>query len=131
MQKEFAERVVAGPRTKDYASLSCYVQFYAEPKILFNIPRSAFFPAPEVDSCFMKLSMRKEKLFDVNEALFFKLIRSSFGKRRKTILNSLSSSGIYASKEEALLCLKKAGISPDSRPETLSLKEFALLSSCQ
>jgi 16S rRNA (adenine1518-N6/adenine1519-N6)-dimethyltransferase len=130
VQKEFGERVVAGPGTKDYASLSCYIQFYAEPKILFNIPRAAFFPAPEVDSCFLRLSMRKKKPFDVNEDLFFKIVRSAFGKRRKTITSSLYSAGIFPSKEALLAALKKAGISASARPETLSLEQFSSLTNC-
>jgi 16S rRNA (adenine1518-N6/adenine1519-N6)-dimethyltransferase len=130
VQKEFGERVVAGPGTKDYASLSCYVQFYAEPKILFNIPRAAFFPTPEVDSCFLKLTMRKEKLFDIDEALFFKIIRSAFGKRRKTIESSLYSADIFPSKEKLVEALEKAGISASARPETLSLEQFYSLTKC-
>ena len=130
VQKEFGERVTAMPGSKDYASLSCYIQFYTEPKILFNIPRAAFFPAPEVDSCFMKLSMRKEKLFDVDEALFFKIIRSAFGKRRKTIESSLSSAHIFPSKQSLIEALKKSGIPASSRPETLSLEQFSLLTKC-
>jgi 16S rRNA (adenine1518-N6/adenine1519-N6)-dimethyltransferase len=130
VQKEFGERVTAMPGAKDYASLSCYIQFYTEPKILFNIPRAAFFPAPEVDSCFMRLIMRKEKLFDVDETLFFKIIRSAFGKRRKTIESSLYSAGIFPSKQSLIEALKKSGIPASSRPETLSLEQFSLLTKC-
>jgi len=127
VQKEFARRVVAGPGTKDYSSLSCYAQFYTEPKILFDIPKGAFFPVPEVDSCFLKISFEKYIDSSIDQEMFFKIIRSSFEKRRKTILNSLASSGIFESKESALACLTKARISPDRRPETISLREFAKL----
>ncbi|MFA4991841.1 MAG: 16S rRNA (adenine(1518)-N(6)/adenine(1519)-N(6))-dimethyltransferase RsmA [Candidatus Omnitrophota bacterium] len=127
VQREFAERVVAGPGTKDYGSLSCYAQFYAEPKILFNIPRGAFFPAPEVDSCFLRITMRGEKRFDVDEKLFFKIVRSAFEKRRKTMENSLYSAGLFPSKAKVSEALEKAGIPASARPEALSLKQFFLL----
>jgi len=127
VQAEFGERIVALPGTKDYGSLSCYVQFYGDPKILFKIPRGAFLPAPEVDSCFLKIDFEKQIDASIDQELLFKIIRSSFEKRRKTILNSLASSGIFKSKEDALSCLRKAQISPERRPETISLQEFAKL----
>ena len=128
VQMEFGERLAALPGTKDYGSLSCYAQFYGEPKILFKIPRGTFLPVPEVDSCFLKISFDKQIDSSIDQCLLFKIIRSSFEKRRKTILNSIASSGIFKSKEDALLCLTKANISPDRRPETISLQEFIVLS---
>ena len=128
LQMEFGERLVAPPGTKDYSSLSCYAQFYGEPKILFKIPKGAFFPAPEVDSCFLRIGMEKQIDISIDQEMLFKIIRSSFEKRRKTILNSLYSSGIFKSKEEALISLEKARISPGRRPETISLQEFISLS---
>jgi len=128
VQMEFGERLAAEPGTKDYGSLSCYAQFYGDAKILFKIPRGAFFPVPEVDSCFLKIDFEKQIDESIDQELLFKLIRSGFEKRRKTILNSLASSGIFKSKEEAFICLSKAHILPDRRPETISLQEFIFLS---
>nr|MBU1327870.1 ribosomal RNA small subunit methyltransferase A [Candidatus Omnitrophota bacterium] len=128
VQAEFGERIVALSGTKDYGSLSCYAQFYGEPRILFKIPKGAFFPVPEVDSCFLKIDFEKQLDSSIDQGLLFKIIRSSFEKRRKTILNSLTSSGIFKSKEDALLYLTKAHISPARRPETISLQEFISLS---
>ncbi|MCX5687395.1 MAG: 16S rRNA (adenine(1518)-N(6)/adenine(1519)-N(6))-dimethyltransferase RsmA [Candidatus Omnitrophica bacterium] len=127
VQAEFGERIVALPGTKNYGSLSCYVQFYGDPRILFKIPRGAFFPIPEVDSCFLKIDFEKQLDSSINQGLLFKIIRSSFEKRRKTILNSLASSGIFKSKDDVLFCLTKACISPTRRPETISLQEFVRL----
>ncbi len=129
VQVEFGERLVALPYTKDYGSLSCYAQFYGEPKILFKVPRGAFFPVPEVDSCFLNISFEKQIDSSIDQRLLFKIIRSSFEKRRKTILNSLYASGIFSSKEHVLKILKQACISTERRPETISLKEFLNLSS--
>ena len=128
VQLEFGERLVALPGTKNYGSLSCYAQFYGKPKFLFKIPKGAFFPVPEVDSCFLKIDFEKQMDDSIDQALLFKIIRSSFEKRRKTILNSLASSGIFKSKENALASLTKAHILPDQRPETISLNEFIALS---
>jgi 16S rRNA (adenine1518-N6/adenine1519-N6)-dimethyltransferase len=128
VQMEFGERLAASPGTKYYSSLSCYAQFYGEPKILFKIPRGAFLPVPEVDSCFLKIDMEKDIDASIDQELLFKIIRSSFEKRRKTILNSLSSSGVFKSKENVLMLLEKAGILPGRRPETVSLEEFITLS---
>jgi len=127
VQKEFAERLVARPGSKAYGSISCFMQFYAEPAFLFTIKRQAFYPAPAVDSCFLKIRMRKKGLYLTDEEKLFKIIRACFGKRRKTILNCLYSSRQFASKEEIAKKLKRAGISPTQRPETISLREFVKL----
>lgn len=127
VQKEFAERLVALPGRKEYGSISCFVQFYAEPRILFKIKRSCFYPAPKVDSCFMRLDVREKGLYLTDDIKLFKIIRASFGKRRKTILNTLYSSGIFESKRDLMCKLEAAGISPERRAETVSLDEFVRL----
>ena len=124
VQREFAERLIARPGTKVYGSISCFTQFYAEPKILFSIKRGSFYPAPKIDSCFLMIALRERGLYLTDEEKLFKIIRTCFEKRRKTILNSLYSSGLFGSKEEVVSNLKKAGISQSRRPETVSLKEF-------
>jgi len=129
VQTEFGERLAALPGSKDFSSLSCYAQFYGDPKILFKIPRGVFLPAPEVDSSFLKISFEKQIDGSVDQEMLFKIIRSSFEKRRKTILNSLASSGIFKSKKDTLIYLTKAHISPDRRPETISLEEFIAFAS--
>ena len=129
VQAEFGERLVALPGSRDCSSLSYYAQFYGDPKILFKIPRGVFLPAPEVDSSFLKISFEKQIDDSIDQEMLFKIIRSSFEKRRKTILNSLATSGIFKSKEEVLACLSKAHISPDRRPETISLEEFIAFAS--
>lgn len=127
VQKEFAQRLVARPGGKDYSSFSCYVQFYADPVFLFAIKKNAFYPVPRVDSCFLKINIRSQPLYLTDEKKLFKIIRTCFEKRRKTILNSLSWGKEFGSKEEAMEMLKKADISPQRRPETISLEEFVKL----
>lgn len=124
VQREFAERLVARPGTKVYGSISCFTQFYARAKLLFSIKKGSFYPVPKVDSCFLMIALRDRGLYLTDEEKLFKIIRKCFEKRRKTILNSLYSSGLFGSKEEIASHLKKAGISQTRRPETVSLKEF-------
>ncbi len=127
VQKEFAARLVAGPGSKDYSSLSCYAQFYADPKILFTVKKNAFYPAPKVDSSFLKIGVRKQPLYLTDEKKLFKIIRTCFEKRRKTILSSLAWNKEFGDKEKVSRILDLSGISGQRRPETLSLGEFVEL----
>lgn len=87
-QKEFAQRLVAKPRTKDYSRLTVNVYYKAYCNILELVPKSCFKPQPKVDSCIVSLIRRKEPPFYlVNEDFFFDLTRELFNKRRKKIKN--------------------------------------------
>ncbi len=127
MQKEVAGRMSAEPGSKDYSSISCFVQYYMLPEYLYTIKRASFYPVPEVDSSLIRLSMRKEPPVKVrNEELFFKIIRGSFNQRRKSIINSLSREAILdTAKSDLTEVLGRAGVDPSSRPEDLSLSAFA------
>lgn len=127
IQKEVADRIAAKPSTKDYGSLTVAIQYYAESKIIAKVPKTAFFPQPAVDSSVIKLSSRTEQPVVVeDEKLFFKVVRGSFAKRRKTILNSLSTYEDF-NKETIAKALELANIDPRRRGETLTIEEFALL----
>ena len=123
VQKELAQRAVAGPGNKQYGAFSCFVQFYTEPKILFNIKRGCFWPRPEVDASFIRLQIRNKPVVEVgDEKLFLRLIRTAFNQRRKTVLNSLQK---IIPKDKLLLLLNDLNISATSRAENLSLEDFA------
>lgn len=123
IQKEVAERIVAGPGTRNYGVLSIMVQFRAEPELMFIIPKEAFRPAPKVDSAVIHMIIRKEPAVSVkDEALFTRVVKTAFAQRRKTLSNSLK---VFKGIRDILL---QAGIDPQRRPETLSLQEFAALS---
>ncbi|MCX5680286.1 MAG: 16S rRNA (adenine(1518)-N(6)/adenine(1519)-N(6))-dimethyltransferase RsmA, partial [Candidatus Omnitrophica bacterium] len=86
IQKEVAGRLSAEPGSKDYSSISCFVQYFMKPEYLYTIKRASFYPVPEVDSSLIRLSMRAEPKVTVrDEKLFFKIIRGSFNQRRKSI----------------------------------------------
>jgi len=125
VQKEFAKRMVSPAGSKEYGSFSCFVQYYTIPKILFFIKKGSFFPVPKVDSCVLEFKVREAPAVKVcDEGLFFKIIRASFNQRRKTLRNSLN--GI-AGREQLLEFFSKAEIDINTRPEDLTLKDFARL----
>lgn len=127
IQKEVAERIVAKPSTKDYGALSVAVNYYAEPRMICTVPPSSFIPMPKVSSAVISLDIRQSPTVDVkDEKNYFKVVKASFGQRRKTLLNALSGSpAIPMSKAEIMACLQRIGIDEKRRGETLSLKDFA------
>ncbi|PIQ85314.1 MAG: ribosomal RNA small subunit methyltransferase A [Candidatus Omnitrophica bacterium CG11_big_fil_rev_8_21_14_0_20_43_6] len=126
VQKEFGRRMGAHPGSKEYGSFSCFVQYYCACRIIFDIKKNSFKPAPNVDSCFLSLIFRDKPVVLVSdEAGLFKLIRTAFNQRRKTLRNSLE--GLVA-QDRLKHFLQQAGINQNVRPEDLSLEEFAGLS---
>lgn len=130
VQKEVADRMQAGPGTKDYGALSLAVQYYAEPYIAANVPPNCFMPRPKVGSAVIRLTKHKTPPVQVkNEKLLFQLIRASFNQRRKTLQNGIKNfSGLNFSKEEVAEALEQMGVSPTIRGEALTLEQFAQLS---
>ena len=126
VQKEVAERMVAGPGSKTYGALSVAVQYYTEPEIVLNVPPRSFIPAPEVDSVVIACKVRETPAVDVmEEKMFFRVVKAAFGQRRKTLANALCGGGFP--KEQVRDAMERAGIDPTRRGETLSLAEFAQL----
>ena len=131
LQKEVAERITAKPGTKAYGSLSIAIQYYTEAEFAMTVPKSVFMPQPNVDSAVIRMIKRPEQIVQViDEDFFFSVTRGSFVQRRKTILNNLQSAmpNGKAKKDLILQALDEAGIDPTRRGETLSIKEFGLLS---
>lgn len=125
IQKEVAERICAEPGTKKAGAITYFVKYYADSKIVANVPREYFIPSPEVESAIVKITKRDEKAVKVNdEQLFFDIIKTNFTQRRKTILNSLSS---IIDKEVLKNILKECKIEESARGENLSLEQFALI----
>lgn len=127
VQKEVAERMTASPGGKDYGALSVAVQYYTQSKIVCKVPKTVFIPQPEVESAVVKLKVYDEPILQLtNPKIFFQVVKASFGQRRKTLSNALSS-GFPLPKEEINKVLADNGIDPQRRGETLSLEEFAKL----
>jgi 16S rRNA (adenine1518-N6/adenine1519-N6)-dimethyltransferase len=125
VQEEFARRLVAGPGSKDYSSLSIYVQYRFDPEILFVIKPTSFFPRPDVRSAVVRLSGHERSPLDVrDEGLFFQTIRAAFGQRRKTLRRSLRQ--IPGLTPENMGELGRiSGVGLNNRPEDISIQEFA------
>ena len=129
VQKEVADRMQAGPGSKDYGALSLAVQYYAEPYIAANVPPNCFMPRPNVGSAVIRLTLHENPPVEVaDEKLLFQLIRASFAQRRKTLVNGLTNSTeLSFSKEEVTKALEECGYSLTIRGEALTLQEFAKL----
>ena len=123
VQKEVAQRMVASANDKDYSSLSVFVKFYSDAKILVNLPKTVFMPQPKIDSSILNLKLR---IYDekVDQKKLFNLVRAGFNKRRKTILNSLSD---VANKDDLKIAFEKTGLKENLRAENLSLDDFIKL----
>jgi 16S rRNA (adenine1518-N6/adenine1519-N6)-dimethyltransferase len=89
IQKEVAERLVAGISTKQYGILAVQFQALAEVKLMLNVPPTAFFPKPDVNSAVIRIKFGNEKYKVEDISVFKEFVRSAFSKRRKTLKNSL------------------------------------------
>lgn len=128
VQKEAAARLCAEPGSREVGAVSIAVRYYSEPKILFQVSRGSFLPAPDVDSTVIRLDVRDRPPVEVgSEEQFFKVVRAAFSQRRKTLPNTLSA-GLGIPKAQAIEMLEKAGIPTNLRAEQLTLDQFALLS---
>ena len=130
VQKEVADRMQTGPGSKDYGALSLAVQYYAEPKIVANVPPNCFMPRPKVGSAVIRLPRHQNPpVTTLDEKLMFRLIRASFNQRRKTLSNSLKNSQeLPYSKEEVEAAITECGLPLNIRGEALTLEQFARLS---
>ncbi len=127
VQKEVAERMQAGPGSKDYGALSLAVQYYAKPYIAANVPPNCFMPRPNVGSAVIRLTRHEVPPVQVdNEKLMFQIIRASFNQRRKTLVNGLNNSPeITITKEQITEAVESLGKGAGVRGEALTLEEFA------
>jgi 16S rRNA (adenine1518-N6/adenine1519-N6)-dimethyltransferase len=126
VQWEFAQRLAALPATEDYGSMSVFAQYHTRVELVGKVPRQVFLPPPEVSTALVTLTPVTPGSITVrDEALFFRIVRASFGQRRKTIANALSSKETSFDREAVDQILATAHIDPGRRGETLSLEEFA------
>ena len=129
VQKEVADRMQAGPGTKDYGALSLAVQYYAKPYIAANVPPNCFIPRPNVGSAVIRLTRHEKSPVQTRDSrLMFALIRAGFNQRRKTLKNSLDNwGGLSFTKEQIGQGIESLGMGPSVRGEALSLEQFAAL----
>lgn len=121
MQREVARRIVAGTGSKDYGILSIFSQLFAEVEFLFDVSPGAFYPKPQVTSSVVRLKMLPAPRFPVTDEKFFRgMVRGIFGKRRKTLRNSLTYVFGKNAPDTDVVDLRR-------RPEDLSIEELVIL----
>ncbi len=125
VQKELAEKVLAPVGSGKGSSLGVFLQAFTEAEHLFNVPKTVFFPRPKVDSTVLRFRFLDQPRFTADEETFFKVVRSAFNLRRKTIRQAMIQSPFLSLKSDrADAVLTDANIDPKRRGETLSLEEF-------
>ncbi len=118
-QKEVAERICSSSGNKTYGILSVLVQAFYEAEYLFSVPPTVFDPPPKVNSGVLRLTRKKEVALNCNESLFFRVVKTAFNQRRKTLRNSLKTLELSDNlKEDAIF---------DLRPEQLAVADFIAL----
>ena len=128
VQKEAGDRLCAKVGTRESGAVTVAVNYYAKARKLFDVSRGSFMPSPNVDSCVIELDLTQKGDYKVkDEKLFFKMIKSAFAQRRKTILNSISS-GMGIDKAKLLQAIENAGLSQTARAEALTMEELTDLS---
>ena len=126
VQKEVADRLIAIPGEKDTGAITYSVYYYATSEAILEVPNDSFIPEPEVTSKVIKLTIRKEPPVEVkSRGVMFKIIKSAFMQRRKTLLNALTNTKVFMSKEEGIEILKELDLDENIRAEKLTLEDFA------
>lgn len=126
IQKEVADRLIAIPGRKDTGAITYSVYYYSIAEGILEVDNDSFIPEPEVTSKVIKLNIRKKPPVEVkNKEVMFKIIKSAFMQRRKTLLNALTNTKVFINKEEGIKILQKLNLSENVRAENLSLQDFA------
>ena len=129
IQKEVAQRLCAAPGTGEYGAFSVLVQWYAEPRLLFDVPPHCFVPQPKVTSAVVRMDRRTAPPAQADdEKFFFRTVRAAFAQRRKTLSNALRSGFSELDRADIEAAIAETGLPLTVRGETLSIAQFAALS---
>jgi 16S rRNA (adenine1518-N6/adenine1519-N6)-dimethyltransferase len=128
VQKEAAQRICAPVGSRLSGAVTVAVDYYAHAQKLFDVSAGSFMPAPKVDSCVIRMDIRKTPEIEVtDEELFFRMVHAAFGQRRKTASNSISS-GMGVAKDVVIRAIEECGFEPSVRAETMDMAQLAMLS---
>ncbi|MBQ8546454.1 MAG: ribosomal RNA small subunit methyltransferase A [Clostridia bacterium] len=128
VQKEVALRLCADSKSSDYGAITASINYYGEAKKLFDVTPDNFLPAPKVTSSVVRIELYDEPKYKVqNEKMLNRVIAGAFAQRRKTLLNSLSSSFSELSKEKIAEIITRLGFDINIRGERLSIGDFCML----
>ena len=126
IQKEVADRLTEKPGGKLSGAITYSVYYYADAKKVLKVPKSSFIPEPEVESEVINLTLRNNPPVKIkDEKSFFYIIKLAFMHRRKTLVNALSNSNLFESKDEIYEMLKELKINEKIRGEALNINQFA------
>ena len=123
VQQEVAKRCTAVIKTKNYTSFTLFIHYHTYPKLLFSIPKTSFYPQPNVESAILELKLKKSPIHPFYDPLF-QMIRCAFQMRRKMLRVSLKKIASSTMIEEALTTLNLPKI---SRPQELTFTDFSAL----
>jgi 16S rRNA (adenine1518-N6/adenine1519-N6)-dimethyltransferase len=127
LQREVAERVAASPGSKTYGSLSIFSQLHCDVRVAFRVPPGAFRPPPKVDSAVLHLRvLRQPRVALADLRRFEHVVRAAFAQRRKMLANALGA-GLGLPLDVVRRAAAAGGVDPTRRAETLTLSEFAAL----
>ena len=127
VQKEAADRLCAQMGTRACGAVTAAVRYYSEPKLLFKVSAGSFMPPPKVDSAVIRLDIHRTPTVELkDEKLFFRVIKSAFAQRRKTLVNSVAS-GLSIDKATVTRLMEENSLNPLARAEQMSLQDFATL----
>ena len=128
VQKEAAQRICAPVGSRLSGAVTVAVDYYAHAQKLFDVSAGSFMPAPKVDSCVIRMDIRKTPEIEItDEELFFRMVHAAFGQRRKTAANSISA-GSGIPKDAVIRAIEECGFEPSVRAEGLTMHELAMLS---
>ena len=126
IQKEVADRLIETPGGKDTGAITYSVYYYCESKKIMEVPNSSFIPEPEVTSEVIKMTLRSNPAVNIeNPKVMFMVIKSAFMQRRKTLLNALTNTKVFFSKNEGIEILKSLNLEENVRAENLTIEDFA------
>ena len=129
IQKEVADRLIAVPGEKNTGAITYSVYYYATSEGVLEVPNDSFIPEPEVTSKVIKLNIRKNPAVQPKDKeKMFKIIKSAFMQKRKTLLNSLTNSKIFSSKQQGIDILSSLQINENIRPEEVTIEQFEKIS---
>ena len=126
IQKEVADRLIEIPGGKNTGAITHTVYYYCESEKIMEVPNSSFIPEPEVTSEVIKMNLRNKPVVEIaNPKVMFMIIKSAFMQRRKTLLNALTNTKVFMSKQEGIEILQKLNLDENVRAENLSIQDFA------
>ena len=126
IQKEVADRLIEIPGGKNTGAITYTIYYYCESEKIMEVPNNSFIPEPDVTSEVIKMKLRNKPAVEIeNPKVMFMIIKSAFMQRRKTLLNALTNTQVFASKQEGLKILKKLNLDENVRAENLSIQDYA------